>query len=73
MGTETTKIALNTHVHLRTANQKMSRARPERNVDDITDMSRSCRLRQNTSSRRPIDRRLSARHLGCLRCLLLRS
>ena len=25
MGTETTKIALNAHVHLRTANQQMSR------------------------------------------------
>ena len=51
MGTETTKIALNAHVHLRTANQQMSR--PERHVYDITDMRRSCRLRENTSGRRP--------------------
>ena len=52
MGTETTKIALNAHVHLRTANQQMSR--PERQVDNITDMPRSCRLRENTSGRRPL-------------------
>ena len=52
MGTETYKIALNAHVHLRTANQQMSR--PERHVDDITDMRRSCRLRENTSGRRPL-------------------
>ena len=52
MGTETSKIALNVHVHLRTANQQMSR--PERHVDDITDMRRSCRLRENTSGRRPL-------------------
>ena len=52
MGTETSKIALNVHVHLRTANQQMSR--PERHVDDITDMRRSCRLRKNTSGRRPL-------------------
>ena len=52
MGTETSKIALNAHVHLRTANQPMSR--PERHVDDITDMRRSCRLRENTSGRRPL-------------------
>ena len=52
MGTETAKIALNAHVHLRTANQQMSR--PERHVDDITDMRRSCRLRENTSGRRPL-------------------
>ena len=52
MGTETSKIALNAHVHLRTANQQMSR--PERHVDDITDMPRSCRLRENTSGRRPL-------------------
>ena len=52
MGTETSKIALNAHVHLRTANQQMSR--PERHVDDITDMRRSCRLRENTSGRRPL-------------------
>ena len=52
MGTETTKIALNAHVHLRTANQQMPR--PERHVDDITDMPRSCRLRENTSGRRPL-------------------
>ena len=52
MGTETSKIALNAHVHLRTANQQMSR--PERHVDDITDMRRSCRLRENTSVRRPL-------------------
>ena len=51
MGTETSKIALNTHVYLRTANQQMSR--PERHVDDITDMRRSCKLRENTSGRRP--------------------
>ena len=51
MGTETSKIALNAHVHLRTANQQMSR--PERHVD-ITDMRRSCRLRENTSGRRPL-------------------
>ena len=50
MGTETSKIALNAHVHLRTANQQMSR--PERHEDDITDMRRSCRLRENTSGRR---------------------
>ena len=52
MGTETSKIALNAHVHLRTANQQMSR--PERHVDDITDMRRSCRLRENTTGRRPL-------------------
>ena len=52
MGTETSKIALNAHVHLRTANQQLSR--PERHVDDITDMCRSCRLRENTSGRRPL-------------------
>ena len=52
MGTETSKIALNAHVHLRTANQQMSR--PERHVDDITDMRRSCRLRENISGRRPL-------------------
>ena len=52
MGTETSKIALNAHVHLRTANQQMSR--PERHVDDITDMRRSCRLCENTSGRRPL-------------------
>ena len=52
MGTETTKIALNAHVHLRTANQHMSR--PERHVDDITDMRRSCWLRENTTGRRPL-------------------
>ena len=51
MGTETSKIAFNAHVHLRTANQQMSR--PERHVDNITDMRRSCRLRENTSGRRP--------------------
>ena len=51
-GTETSKIALNAHVHLRTANQQMSR--PERHEDDITDMRRSCRLRENTSGRRPL-------------------
>ena len=50
MGTETSKIALNAHVHLRTANQQMSR--PERHVDDITDKRRSCWLRENTSGRR---------------------
>ena len=52
MGTETTKIALNTHVNLRRENQHMSR--PDRHVDDITDMRRSCRLRENTSGRRPL-------------------
>ena len=52
MGTETSKIALNAHVHLRTANQQMSR--PGRHVDDIIDMRRSCRLRENTSGRRPL-------------------
>ena len=52
MGTETSKIALNAYAHLRTANQQMSR--PERHVDDITDMRRSCRLRGNTSGRRPL-------------------
>ena len=52
MGTETSKMALNAHVHLRTANQQMSRR--ERHVDDITDMRRSCRLRENTSGRRPV-------------------
>ena len=49
MGTETSTIALNAHVHLRTANQQMSR--PESHVDDITDMRRSCRLRENNSGR----------------------
>ena len=29
-------------------------SRPERNVDDITDMRRSCRLRENTFGRRPL-------------------
>ena len=52
MGTETSKIALNAHVHLRTENQQISR--PERHVDDITDMRRSCWLRENTSGRRPL-------------------
>ena len=52
MGTETSKIGLNGHVHLRTANQQMSR--PERHVDDITDMRRRCWLRENTSGRRPL-------------------
>ena len=52
MGTETSKIALNAHVHLGMANQQMSR--PERHVDDSTDMRRSCWLRENTSSRRPL-------------------
>ena len=51
MGTETSKTALNTHVYLRTANQQMSR--PKRHVDDITDMRRSCKLRENTFGRRP--------------------
>lgn len=52
MGTETTKIALNAHVHLRTANQQLSP--PERHMDDITDMRRSCWLRENTSGQRPL-------------------
>ena len=52
MGRETSKIALNAHVHLRTANQPMSR--PERHADDITDMRRSFRLHENTSGRRPL-------------------
>ena len=52
MGTETTKIALNAHVHLRTANQQLSP--PERHVDDITDKRRSCWLRENTSGQRPL-------------------
>ena len=52
MGTETSKIALNAQVHLRTENQQISR--PERHVDDITDMRRSCWLRENTSGRRPL-------------------
>ena len=43
------KIALNTHVHLRTTNSHIWR--PERHVDNITDVRRCCRLRQNTSSR----------------------
>ena len=51
MGTETSKTALNTHVYLRTANQQMSR--PKRHVDDITDMRRSFKLRENTFGRRP--------------------
>ena len=66
MGTETSKIALNAHVHLRTANQQMSR--PERHVDDITDMRRSCRLRENTSVRRPLgssSRLLKVPIVGC--------
>ena len=29
-------------------------SRPEHHVDDITDMRRSCRLRENTSARRPL-------------------
>ena len=29
-------------------------SRPERHVDDITEMRRSCRLRENTSVRRPL-------------------
>lgn len=52
MGTETTNIALNAHVNPGTENQHMSR--PDRHVDDITDMRRSCRLRENTSGRRPL-------------------
>ena len=52
MGTEISKIALNAHVYLRTANQQMSH--PERHVEDITDMRRSCRFRENTSRRRPL-------------------
>ena len=52
MGTGTKKIALNTHVHLRTANSHIWR--PERHVDDITDMRRCCWLRQNTSGRCPL-------------------
>ena len=52
MSTETSKIALNVHVHLRTANQQVSP--PERHVDDITDMRRNCRLCENTSGRRPL-------------------
>ena len=52
MDTETSKIALKTYVHLRTANQPMSR--PECHVDDICDMRRSCRLSENTSGRRPL-------------------
>ena len=52
MGTETSKIAWKAHVHLRTANQQMSR--PEHHVVDITDMPRSCRLRENTFGRRPL-------------------
>ena len=51
MGTETSKIAY-AHVHLRTANQQMSR--PESYVDDVTDMRRSWRLCENTSGRRPL-------------------
>ena len=50
-GTETSKIALNAHVYVRTANEQISR--PERHVDDITDMRRSCKLRENTFGRRP--------------------
>ena len=64
MGTETSKIALNAHVHLRTANQQMSP--PEHPVDNITDKHRNCWLCENTSSRCN-----SARRLGCLRSLLL--
>ena len=52
MGTETSKIVLNAHFHLRTANQQMSR--PKRQIDDITDMRKSCRLRDNTSGRHPL-------------------
>ena len=52
MGTEMSKIALSAHVNLRTANQQMSR--PERYVDDITDMRGICRLSENTSGRRPL-------------------
>ena len=52
MGTETSKIALNAHVHLKTANQMLSR--PERHVDNITEMRRSCRLRESTSGWRPL-------------------
>ena len=51
MDTETSKIALNAHVYVRTANEQISR--PERHVDDITDMRRSCKLRENTFGRRP--------------------
>ena len=64
MGTETSKIALNAHVHLRTANQQMSR--PERHVDDITDMRRSCRFRENTSGRRPLGSSSRLLKSGCL-------
>ena len=63
MGTETSKTALNAHVHLRTANQLMSR--PERHVDDITDMRRSCRIVRTL----PVGVH-SPRRLGCLRSLL---
>ena len=52
MGTETTNIALNAHVNPGTENQHMSR--PDRHVYDITDMRRSCRLRENTFGRRPL-------------------
>ena len=52
MGTETSKIVLNAHVHLRKANQEMSR--PKRQIDDITDMRRSCRPRDNISGRHPL-------------------
>ena len=52
MGTETTNIALNADVNPGTENQHMSR--PDGHVDDITDMRGSCRLRENTSGRRPL-------------------
>ena len=65
MDTETKKIALNTHVPLRTANSH-NIWRPERHVDDNTDMRRYCRLRQNTSGRCPLGSSSS-----CLRSLLM--
>ena len=63
MGTETSKIALNAYVHLRTANQQMSC--PERHVDDTL----TCAEVAGFVRTLPVVVH-SARRLGCLRSLL---
>ena len=66
MGTETSKIAFNAHVHLRTANQQMSR--PEL----MWTTSLTCAEVAGFVRTLPVGVH-SARRLGCLRALLLLS
>ena len=67
MGTETTKIALNAHVHLRTANQQLSP--PERHMDMT---SLTCVEVAGFVRTLPVSVHLACR-LGCLRSLILQS